>query len=198
MTIKTQWLLLALFAALPYLVLGAAGAWWLYDSGWWLWWIGWAALVSLSGWPLMNWLRKRSSWPQLSDTGASGQRFIQPVGYPAAIPRLVSSGAGGLGRCRGDLASPGDRRHRARSARAVDQSGPRGGRNGGAAIPSALERAAPGNSCSVLAADRRTCCLRFTGRVLGEHSRFTYLDDQRCVEAQETRQAGAGHTACTG
>src|SRR5579863_3677935 len=60
MKLKTQWLLMALFASLPYLVLGAAGAWWLYDSGWWLWWIGWAALVSLSGWPLMKWLRKRT------------------------------------------------------------------------------------------------------------------------------------------
>ena len=63
MKLKTQWLLLALFAALPYLVLGAAGAWWLYDSGWWLWWIAWAALVSLSGWPLLAWLRKRTRLP---------------------------------------------------------------------------------------------------------------------------------------
>ena len=74
MTIKTQWLLLALFSALPYFVLGAVGAWWLYDSGWWLWWIGWAALVSLSGWPLMNWLRKRSSWSQISDAGPAAAR----------------------------------------------------------------------------------------------------------------------------
>jgi small GTP-binding protein len=71
MTIKTQWLLLALFSALPYLALAGVGAWWLYDSGWWLWWIFWAVLVSLSGWPLMNWLRKRSAWSQLSETGAS-------------------------------------------------------------------------------------------------------------------------------
>ncbi|HEY2253396.1 MAG TPA: GTPase [Planctomycetaceae bacterium] len=60
MKLKSQWLLMALFATLPYLVLGAAGAWWLYDSGWWLWWVAWAALVSLSGWPLMKWLRSRT------------------------------------------------------------------------------------------------------------------------------------------
>jgi predicted GTPase len=71
MKLKTQWLLLAFFAALPYLVLGVAGAWWLYQSGWWLWWIAWAALVSLSGWPLLNWLRKRSSLPEPSTAGPS-------------------------------------------------------------------------------------------------------------------------------
>lgn len=59
MTLKSRWLLLALFAALPYFVLGAAGAWWLYDSGWWLWWVAGAALVSLIGWKLMDWLKQR-------------------------------------------------------------------------------------------------------------------------------------------
>lgn len=60
MNLKTQWLLLALFAAVPYLVLGAAGAWWLYDSGWWLWWVFGAALFSLAGWPLVRWLQRRT------------------------------------------------------------------------------------------------------------------------------------------
>ena len=75
MKLKNQWLLLTLFAALPYLVLGAAGAWWLYDSGWWLWWVGWAALVSLSGWPLIVWLRKRTA---LSDSFELGSFSAKP------------------------------------------------------------------------------------------------------------------------
>ena len=58
---KAQWLLLAIFTTLPYVVPGAAGAWWLYESGWALWWVAWAALVSLAGWPLAAWLKKRSA-----------------------------------------------------------------------------------------------------------------------------------------
>jgi len=76
MKLKTQWFLMALFAALPYLVLGAAGAWWLYDSGWWLWWIGWATLVSLSGWPLMTWLRRRTA---LLDSSGAGTLNSAPL-----------------------------------------------------------------------------------------------------------------------
>ena len=104
MKLKSQWLILAMFSVLPYLVLGAAGAWWLYDSGWWLWWVAWAALVSLSGWPLMNWLRKRTISARTFTTGPS------PAG---------SSATGSSGQCRpdwfrwvelpaesGDLASP--------------------------------------------------------------------------------------------
>src|SRR5438045_1311422 len=71
MKLKSQWLLMAFFAALPYIVLGAAGAWWLYDTGWWLWWIGWATLVSLFGWPLMKWLRRRTALSDSFDTGSS-------------------------------------------------------------------------------------------------------------------------------
>ena len=53
----------------------------MYDSGWWLWWIGWAALVSLSGWPLMAWLRKRTPLPGPS-TAARPQDWT-PVGRAA-------------------------------------------------------------------------------------------------------------------
>ncbi|MGQ0634392.1 MAG: GTPase family protein [Planctomycetaceae bacterium] len=66
MTLKTQWLLLALFSSLPYLVLGAAGALWLYEAGWGLWWLAGAALVSLIGWPLLRWLQKRTPLPAVS------------------------------------------------------------------------------------------------------------------------------------
>ncbi len=86
MKLKSQWLLMALFATLPYLVLGAAGAWWLYDSGWWLWWIGWATLVSLSGWPLMKWLRRRTAIaepPGTGSTAAGPSPNWSPVGLAA-------------------------------------------------------------------------------------------------------------------
>jgi len=71
MTLRSQWLLLASLAALPYVVLAAAGAWWLYESGWWLWWVASAALVSLTGWPLMRWLQKRVPLPLPSSAGPS-------------------------------------------------------------------------------------------------------------------------------
>ena len=54
MKLKSQWLLLAIVAAIPYLVLGAAGVWWLYQSGWLLGWMVGAAMISLSGWALMR------------------------------------------------------------------------------------------------------------------------------------------------
>jgi len=69
MTLKTQWLFLAVFAALPYLVLCAVGAWWLYETGWGLWWVAAATTVSLTGWPLMRWLRKRTPMPMPSNAG---------------------------------------------------------------------------------------------------------------------------------
>ncbi|HEY3965317.1 MAG TPA: GTPase [Planctomycetaceae bacterium] len=71
MTLKTRWLLLALFAAVPYLVLGAAGAWWIYRTGWGLWWVVGAALVSLSGWPLLRQLQKRTALPMPRSAGAA-------------------------------------------------------------------------------------------------------------------------------
>jgi len=71
MTLKMKWLLLGLFAALPYLVLGGAGAWWLYETGWGLWWLAGAAIVSLIGWPLMRWLHRRTPLPVPSSAGPS-------------------------------------------------------------------------------------------------------------------------------
>ena len=71
MTLRTQWLLLATLAALPYLTLGVAGAWWLFDSGWWLWWIALTALASLIGWPLMRWLQRRIPLSVPSSAGPS-------------------------------------------------------------------------------------------------------------------------------
>src|SRR5262245_12357665 len=69
MTLKSQWVLLALFTSLPYLVLGALGAWWLYEAGWGLWWLAGAALVSLIGWPLMHSLHQRTPSPATSRAG---------------------------------------------------------------------------------------------------------------------------------
>jgi small GTP-binding protein len=63
MKLKTQWSLLGLLAALPYLILMLAGAWWLFTSGWWLWWAAFAALVLVAGWPLLRVLRKRTPLP---------------------------------------------------------------------------------------------------------------------------------------
>jgi predicted GTPase len=55
----------------PYLVLAAAGAWWLYDTGWWLWWMAGAVLVSLIGWPLMRMVQNSSPPPVAALAGAS-------------------------------------------------------------------------------------------------------------------------------
>lgn len=63
MKLKTQWLLLASFSILPYLVLVVAGAWWMYSTGWWLWWVVGAALVTVIGWPLVSLLQKRTPMP---------------------------------------------------------------------------------------------------------------------------------------
>jgi small GTP-binding protein len=79
--LKAQWLLLAIFTTLPYVVLGAAGAWWLYESGWALWWVAWAALVSLAGWPLAAWLKKRSATLVPTPAGPAGD--WSPVGTAA-------------------------------------------------------------------------------------------------------------------
>jgi hypothetical protein len=69
--LKAQWLLLAIFTALPYLVLSAAGAWWLYETGWMLWWVAWAALVALAGWPVAAWLKKRTAMPVPPSAGSA-------------------------------------------------------------------------------------------------------------------------------
>lgn len=81
MTVKTQWLLLASIAALPYAALGIAGAWWLYDSGWWLWWLAGTALASLITWPLMRWLQKRT--PLSMPTAAGPVEDWSPVAREA-------------------------------------------------------------------------------------------------------------------
>jgi len=71
MKLKTQWLLLASFSILPYLVLVVAGAWWMYSTGWWLWWVVGAALVTVVGWPLISLLQRRTPMPAPRGTGPS-------------------------------------------------------------------------------------------------------------------------------
>jgi len=70
MKLKTQWSLLAFAVVLPYLILGVAGAWWLYTSGWWLWWAAFAALALLVGWPTMRWLQRQTPLPQAAKVEA--------------------------------------------------------------------------------------------------------------------------------
>ncbi|MCE9605019.1 MAG: 50S ribosome-binding GTPase [Planctomycetia bacterium] len=91
MKLKTQWSLLALFAALPYILLGVAGAWWLYVSGWWLWWASFAALVMLVGWPMMRWLQKRTPFSVSADV-EPGENW-SPAGRTAwaDVERIASS-----------------------------------------------------------------------------------------------------------
>lgn len=57
MSLKFRWILVSLLLALPYLVLGAAGAWWLFDNDWWLLWIVGTTLVSVMGWHFLSSLR---------------------------------------------------------------------------------------------------------------------------------------------
>ncbi len=71
MKLKTQWLLLASFSILPYIVLVIAGAWWMFSTGWWLWWVIGTALVTLAGWPLFNLLKRRTPMPAPRGTGPS-------------------------------------------------------------------------------------------------------------------------------
>lgn len=81
MTLKTKWLLLGAFAVLPYLVLAAAGAWWLYRAGWGLWWLAGAAAISLAGWPLLRWLRRRTPVSTPPNTGPA--KDWSPAGQAA-------------------------------------------------------------------------------------------------------------------
>lgn len=54
MTLRGRWLLLALVCGLPYVILMAAGAYWIFQSGWWW---GWLALTAVSS--LVVWLAVR-------------------------------------------------------------------------------------------------------------------------------------------
>jgi len=60
---KKQWILLGAATLLPYLLLGLAGAYWLYETGWWLWWGALAAGISLLAWPATRWLQRRQAPP---------------------------------------------------------------------------------------------------------------------------------------
>ena len=71
MKLKTQWLLLASFSILPYIVLVIAGAWWRFSTGWWLWWVIGTALITLSGWPLFSLLKRQTPMPAPRGAGPS-------------------------------------------------------------------------------------------------------------------------------
>lgn len=90
MTLKAQWVLLGLLVIVPYLVLAAAGAWWLYESGWMLWWLVGTAAISLVGWPLTAWLRRRSPLPAAATAGAAAE--WSPTGRAAwtEVERIAS------------------------------------------------------------------------------------------------------------
>ncbi len=71
MSLKIYWLLWAIAVSLPYLLLGAAGLWWLYITGWLVGWMFVAALISLLSWLLMGRLRKYNLLESYSAAGPS-------------------------------------------------------------------------------------------------------------------------------
>ncbi len=71
MSVKIYWLLWAVAASLPYLLVGAAGLWWLYLNEWLIWWMFVAALISLTTWILMRRLCKYNPLESYSSTGPS-------------------------------------------------------------------------------------------------------------------------------
>lgn len=81
MKLKTQWSLLGLLAAMPYLILVVAGGWWLFTSGWWLWWVAFAALVHVVSWPLLHILRKKK--PLLPAVDVEPSENWSPAGRAA-------------------------------------------------------------------------------------------------------------------
>ncbi|MBS0266345.1 MAG: 50S ribosome-binding GTPase [Planctomycetes bacterium] len=60
MKLHIKWLCLGLFVAIPYLALGAAGAWWIYSQGYTLWWLACLGVITLVSWPVIRWLRNQA------------------------------------------------------------------------------------------------------------------------------------------
>lgn len=63
MSIKTQWILLAVWLSFPFVLLGLAGSLWLWENQWGLYWAATTALMTGISWPLLRSLQQRCTQP---------------------------------------------------------------------------------------------------------------------------------------